>query len=428
MKNISDINKIAIPLIISSLSSIFMNIIDQAIIDRISTNAYAGIGVVFTCINSLVGVLGAFSIAFNIMGSKAKGENNINKLNQVFTSSVILNAVIGIALYLLIFIFSKVILSNFFALKGEVLNEATSYIKIYSISILLNLIIFIYSTVFKIFRNTKNILIVTVIVNIINVILDYVLVFGKLGFAKLGSKGAGLGTIIALFINMIIYIIISRKFVSFQFRGCNTIKNSVQIFRFSISFIAQELTEDIIFVICINAIVSRLGVLPLSSYTLLLQIISVVLMPMFAYSNASLSLVSEYHSQENTIACKEITKTICIILSIIYLMFITIVALFNCSIPSIISSDKALIDYSSKYLILAVGIQIFNYIFTVYKSSLQAIGFEKYSLKITFIINIICIIAIFYFGKDLYMIYLIMGASYIVNAVIFYKKYKLMLK
>lgn len=85
-----EINKIAIPLIFSSLTSVCMGIIDQAFVGHISVYAYAGVGLVCSCINSLVGVLGAFSIAFNICGSRIKGENDQDGLNEEFTISCLL--------------------------------------------------------------------------------------------------------------------------------------------------------------------------------------------------------------------------------------------------------------------------------------------------------------------------------------------------
>ncbi|MFI3211616.1 MAG: hypothetical protein R3Y64_11285 [Peptostreptococcaceae bacterium] len=48
-----------------------MNILDQAFIGRISIDAYTGVGLVSTCINSLIGVLGSISVSFNIIGSKS---------------------------------------------------------------------------------------------------------------------------------------------------------------------------------------------------------------------------------------------------------------------------------------------------------------------------------------------------------------------
>lgn len=83
---ITELNKMALPLIAGSITSILMGIIDQAFIGHISLEAYAGVGLVYSCINSLVGVLGAFSIVFNICGSNLKGRNDLKGISEEFPS------------------------------------------------------------------------------------------------------------------------------------------------------------------------------------------------------------------------------------------------------------------------------------------------------------------------------------------------------
>ena len=72
-KTFLNLNSIAIPLVLSSISGIIMGIIDQALVGRISIYAYGGVGLVTSTINSIIGILGSMSIAFNILGSQCKG-------------------------------------------------------------------------------------------------------------------------------------------------------------------------------------------------------------------------------------------------------------------------------------------------------------------------------------------------------------------
>lgn len=420
---ISNLNYIAIPLILSSISGIIMGIIDQAFVGRISIYAYAGVGLVTSSINSLVGVLGAMSIAFNILGSQCIGKDNREELNDKFTIYIILSVFIGAVLSILINIFCKTILQTLFGLNGQILKEAINFIRIYSISILLNLIIFIYSTVFKIFRKTENILMVTIIANIINVILDYSLIFGKFGCPKMGSIGAALGTIIALTLNLAIYVFISRDLVKIKFDISNLAIKIKEILNFSISFIGQEFMEDIVFVIGINAIISRMGVLELSTYTLILQIINVVLMPMFGYSMANLSLVSESYAREDMKNSLNISKYSSINLVLLYFIMFFAIFVFKNHIPSIITSDKELIESAKRYIPVGILIQLPNYLMSVYKSSIQAINYQTWALKVTFITNILTLIIILFVGKSLHSVYMFVGLSYVLNYILFYLKY-----
>jgi putative MATE family efflux protein len=334
-----------------------------------------------------------------------------------------MNLFIGVISFLIINIWCSQILKIGFALEGEILKEASGYIKIFSISILLNLMIFTYSTIFKIFRETKHIFSTTIIVNLINIALDYILIFK----VNLGSRGAAIATIIALFINVIIYIYKSKNLVKINFSIKNVVKRIKHILNFSMPFMGQEFMEDIVFIIGVNAIIARVGVLELSTYTLITQIINIVLMPMFGYTTANLSLVSENFTKNNIEKCEYISKYTSIILIFIHLIMFVIIFLFKDYIPKLITSDTALCNFSTKFLPIAIFIQILNYIMSVYKSSIQAINCQKWTLKVTFFINICTLVLIFLWGKNLYNVYICIGISYLLNFALFKSKYRKLL-
>ena len=167
-KLIKQINSTAYPLILSSVVSVLMGWIDQAFIGHISIYAYAGVGLVLSCVNSLVGVLGAFSLVFNIYGSKLSGKQEEKKLSELFSVFIIICLIIGIILSVIFNLFCDVILSKGFGLEGRALTEASIYLKIYSFSIPLNLLIFIHSSVIKIYKKTQYLFVCGIIVNAIN--------------------------------------------------------------------------------------------------------------------------------------------------------------------------------------------------------------------------------------------------------------------
>ena len=419
-----EINKLAFPIIISSLSAIFINLIDEAIIGRLSINTFAGVNLVISIINSLIGVLGVVSVAFNILGSKNK--LNQNKLNSIFSTCIVISIIIGIIFFILTILFCKIILTSVFGLNGTALVEATTYIKIFSLTILLNLIIFVYSSVFKIFRKTTNILIVCLFINLLNSSLDFLLVFGEFGFPKLGAKGAAIGTVISLVLNIIIYHLLSKKHIQFTFK-INDIKEFfLDVIKISLPIMGQEFFEDMIFVYGINIVITRLGVLELSTYSLLLNIFSFLLMPMFAYSTTSITLVSESFSEDNSKKCKDISIICSSCTLIIYIISILIILLLNTKLPSLFTDNNNLINSFMNYISICSFIQIFNIIENIYKSSLQAIGNEKWVLKNSIFINIVTLILIFIISKNfgLFSIYILLGINYIYLSIIFFKKYK----
>ncbi|WP_291736309.1 MATE family efflux transporter [Clostridium sp.] len=421
---IKEINSLAIPIILSSSSSMLMTLIDEAIIGHLSVNSFAGVNLVVTIINSLIGVLGISSVAFNIMGSKNSEDKEA--INQLFSLSIVLGGIIGLICFLIIFIFTKFILSNIFGLNGLALKESLIYTKIFGLTIGLNLIIFIFSTVFKIYRKTKYIFFTTIIVNIINLFLDYSLVFGRFGFPRLNAEGASIGTVISLCINILIYGYFTRNLVKFKLNK-NIFKKYINKFiKLSTPLMSQELFQELIFVFGINIIITRLGVIELSTYSLLLNIIQFLLMPMFAYSSTAITLISEYHSKSDYEMCKNISKTITILTLMIFIITLIFVMLFKMDILYLITDDSSIVTSCNKIIFICLIIQLLNIIQNIYKSSLQAIGFEKFVLKYSFIINIITLICIVFLAPKLGLlsIYVLFGINYIILSILFIIKYK----
>lgn len=408
-----EINKIAIPLIFSSLTSVCMGIIDQAFVGHISVYAYAGVGLVCSCINSLVGVLGAFSIAFNICGSRIKGENDQEGLNEEFTISCLLCGGIGLFLFLLFLLFCDPVLNIGFGLRGDTLKEAVRYLRIFSLTIPLNLLIFIYNGVFKIVRKTGHIFAVSLFANALNVVLDYVLIFGKCGLPAMGTAGAGIGTVASLTVNLGIYACMARRYIHFTGRIQSLRQKLKEKLIFSLPFLGQEAMEDIVFVVGMNMLVARMGTVELSSYNLLLQVISIVQMPMFGYAAAATTLVSEAYGRKKEKEIRRIQKNV---IGMMSLWFVVLAAgiLFNSRhIIQFISEDREVFALAAKCMPVALLIQIVNYGINVEKSVLQSVGYQTFALVVTFVVNILVLTMAWITAGELRGIYELLGLGYL---------------
>lgn len=414
-KLIREINSTAIPLILSTVTGTVMGMMDQAFVGHISVYAYGGVGLVASCINSLIGVLGAFSIVFNIRGSHRRGEGDQGSLNRLFGNFLLLSLMAGMVLCLGFALFSRPVLELGFGLHGETLTEAENYLQIFSLTIPLNLLLFIYSSVFKIFRKTGIIFLVSLGANLLNILLDYVLIFGHLGLPEMGTRGAALGTVTALAVNLGFYAFLGKDYVRFS-RKDLSLEKMKQIFRFSLPFLGQETMEDILFVVGLNGIVARLGVTELAAYNLIAQFINLILMPMFGYTAANTSLVSEWAGKGDRKQADKTGRYAFGLLCIWFAVFYMILVLGRARFARLISPDTEVIALAAACMPLALLIQLLNYYGNVWKSSLQSLGWQNWTLRTAFIINLLVLgfmgTAAWICGKILW-IYLIQGLGYL---------------
>ena len=414
-KLIREINRTAIPLILSTVTGTVMGMIDQAFVGHISVYAYGGVGLVASCINSLIGVLGAFSIVFNIRGSHRRGEGDQESLNRLFGNFLLLSLMAGMALCLGFALFSRPVLELGFGLHGETLTEAENYLQIFSLTIPLNLMLFIYSSVFKIFRKTGIIFLVSLGANLLNILLDYGLIFGHLGLPEMGTRGAALGTVTALAVNLGFYAFLGKDYVRFS-RKDLSLEKMKQIFRFSLPFLGQETMEDIFFVVGLNGIVARLGVTELAAYNLIAQFTNLILMPMFGYTAANTSLVSEWAGKGDRKQADKAGRYTFGLLCIWFAVFYVILVLGREGFARLISPDTEVIALAAACMPLALLIQLLNYYGNVWKSSLQSLGWQNWTLRTAFIVNLLVLgfmgAAAWISGKILW-IYLIQGLGYL---------------
>ena len=425
--NLRKLNKMALPLILNSITIMVISLCDQAMIGRISLEAFGAVGLISSTVNSITGVFGMTSVAFNIIGAKHKGKKDLKGLYSNFAVNLLISSIIGLAFFIITLLYGKPILKNLYNLKGSILNESTNYLYIFSLSLGLNMILFTFSSYLKIINNTKYILYANVTSAVLNIVFDYVLIFGHLGLPRMGMKGNAIGSVFALTIGIVIYVIFSSPLKLFKALDINfkeIIKNTIKL---SIPLIGQEILESTLLVIIINSILAHIGILEVSVYNMLYVIIGIALMPMYSYSQTSLTFVSENLGEANKLSLNKTPKT-CMLLALIFYFAIAVMLFtFNDWIFRIITNDLNLIKTSSAYIGFALVINIFNVPNTVYKYSLQGIGHERWvffsSIIINFIgVNIMIILSML-FRLNLYGIYIGLLLNFIVLSITFFIKY-----
>ncbi len=103
--------------------------------------------------------------------------------------------------------------------------------------------------------NTKSAMIVAVATNLINVGLNYVLIFGKCGFEEMGAYGAGLATLISRILNPLLlgaYFVISkryREYITLFSRKVEHLRNSVQLLKLGFPIAGQMVLEALAFIV-----------------------------------------------------------------------------------------------------------------------------------------------------------------------------------
>jgi MATE family multidrug resistance protein len=195
----------------------------------------------------------------------------------------------------------------------------------------------------------------------------------------------------------------------------------------TIPLAGQEFLESTLIVIGFNAILARIGVIELSTYSLINSIIGITLIPMYAYASTCLTLVGENDGKGDTLKLDSIPKLCVILTACFWLVSFISCTLLRFELPQIITNDVSLIRNAAYFLPIAIFIQLFNSAFTIYKNSLQGINQGYWMFFASCFVNIASIaligILVFVFDIGLLGLYLGLGCSYLVSFALSFRKY-----
>lgn len=198
--------RIALPITLQSMIRASFSIIDQVMIGQLGSESIAGIGLggKFASIYSVV--LGAITATAAIMISQYMGQKNIKNVRRSFHVNLLIALFIAILFTFASLLFTKQIFS--FYTKDSVTKElGKSYLQIYAWSFLPIALSGMVEAMLCCMEMAIFPLIASVSSLFFNTALNYIFIFGKLGFPELGVKGAAIGSVVAHVIACILTIV-----------------------------------------------------------------------------------------------------------------------------------------------------------------------------------------------------------------------------
>ncbi|HUH28865.1 MATE family efflux transporter [Gelidibacter sp.] len=186
---------LAAPVMLGMLGHTFVSLVDNIMVGQLGAAELAAVslGNSFVFIAMSVGI--GFSTAITPLVAEADTENNFAKGKSALKHGLFLCTALGLVLFILLLLAKP--LMYIMDQPEEVVVLAIPYLDLVAFS-LIPLIVF---QAFKQFSDglslTKYPMYATILANVINVVLNYLLIFGKFGFPEMGIVGAAIGTLIS---------------------------------------------------------------------------------------------------------------------------------------------------------------------------------------------------------------------------------------
>ena len=205
--------KLSTPVILGLLGHTLVGMIDNIMVGKLDPINLAAVSLgnsyIFVAMSLGIG----FSAAITPIVAEAHSERNNEKLKTSFINGFILCLFLGIFLYGSILLLKGTLI--YLDQPQEVVRLALPYIDIVAISLIPLLLFQALKQFVDGLSKTIYPMYATVLANIINVIINYILIFGMLGFPKLGIIGAAIGTLISRFImfSFLFYMLINKEII-----------------------------------------------------------------------------------------------------------------------------------------------------------------------------------------------------------------------
>ena len=203
--------QLAIPVMIGHLGHVLVGLADNIMVGRLGAAPLAAVslGNSFVFIAFSLGI--GFSFAITPLIAESDGEGDIDKGRKLFQHSLILCGILGLSMFLLLLVASP--LMRYMDQPPEVVELAMPYLEIVALSMIPLMIFQAFKQFTDGMSKTKYGMHATLLANVVNVVLNFILIYGFWIFPRLELVGAAYGTLISRFVMMIfiIWILSSRN-------------------------------------------------------------------------------------------------------------------------------------------------------------------------------------------------------------------------
>ena len=418
------LHQLSIPIFISYLVGIAFDFADNAIIGRYNLESYAAVTVIGALVYYFIGSVGTFSLSLTLNGSSLLKEKQYKTYEKLFNTTLYIGLGLSFLLMFVTYFLSENVLSYFFFKNPLVLEIATAYLEIIAFSFPLHVLIFTFSSYFKTAEKSKVLVYASSLSALVNIVVNYVLVFGVMGLPKMGANGVAIGTITGLLVSLFVYLyyFCQQRHIHLTAHFCSE-QAKIILGSFIVLFI-QDLFEFSVFYFFLLGVISQSGVVNTSVYSILSTLFLVMMMSAYAYGTGLIILAKK--ESDNPLYSLRLLKLCLMIFCGFYVLYSGVLYLLGDIAPAILTNDSTVYHDVVNMLLLFSISQLFIGMTTILRYYLNGISLDKFVLKVCCIVcsgsGLLIYLTNQFYSLSLSMILTLFAATYVLLTLIFYYK------
>ncbi|MBU2651546.1 MAG: MATE family efflux transporter [Bacteroidetes bacterium] len=388
--------QIAYPIILGSVAQNIINVTDTAFLGRVGVVALgaAAIGGLFYIVIFMLGF--GFAIGTQIIVARRNGEEKYTEIGQTMEQAAWFMLPLALLMFVFMQFLSGSMLSGIIG-SEDVFRETDNFIRYRSYGIFFAFTNLLFRAFYIGIARTKVITWSTMVLALVNVFLDYSLIFGHFGFPEMGIRGAALASVIAEASATLFFAVFTisrtsrKKYDLFSFRGFRK-ELFTRIFMLASPIMVQNFLSIgswLVFFL----MVEKMGELPLAVSNVIRSFYIVLMIPIWGFSSATNTLVSYVIGARRRAEVPGVIFKNVILTFIAVTLFVLISLGFPEQILSIYSNDAGLISASIPVLKVVSLAAIFLSVSFILFNGVSGTGKTQYSLIIEFITIVVYLIS-----------------------------------
>ena len=386
-----EIWRVTYPIFLGLLAQNVINVTDTAFLGRVgevALGAAAMGGLLYICVYTIAF---GFSVGSQILIARRNGEGNYGAVGPILWQGTAFSFGMAVCL-LIVMYFSAAPLIRLLITSDSIYGATYEFFTWRIWGFLFAFVNVMFRGLYIGITRTKVLTMNAVVMALVNVVLDYALVFGELGLPEMGVRGAALASVIAEASSLLFFLLYTYYKVDLKKYGLNRfgqfdLSMVLRILRISCFTMVQYFLAMAIWFVFFMAL-ERLGQRQLAVANIVRSVYVVLLIPVQALSTTANTLVSNLIGAGGSSGVVTLLHKISRMSFLIMVVCVGLCVAFPGSILSVYTNEEALLVESVSALYVVCGAMLIASLANVYFNGISGTGNTQAALVLEVFVQV----------------------------------------
>lgn len=386
-----EIWRVTYPIFLGLLAQNVINVTDTAFLGRVgevALGAAAMGGLLYICVYTIAF---GFSVGSQILIARRNGEGNYRAVGPIMWQGTAFSFGMAVCLLILMY-FSAAPLIRLLITSDSIYGATYEFFTWRIWGFLFAFVNVMFRGLYIGITRTKVLTMNAVVMALVNVVLDYALVFGELGLLEMGVRGAALASVIAEASSLLFFLLYTYYKVDLKKYGLNRfgqfdLSMVLRILRISCFTMVQYFLAMAIWFVFFMAL-ERLGQRQLAVANIVRSVYVVLLIPVQALSTTANTLVSNLIGAGGSSGVVTLLHKISRMSFLIMVVCVGLCVAFPGSILSVYTNEEALLVESVSALYVVCGAMLIASLANVYFNGISGTGNTQAALVLEVFVQV----------------------------------------